>query len=198
MGADQWLKLDVYFIGKPFTMRLMERFGAAGVVTWIAFLAACKRSSVQGRMTYMSDVEARNELFIHDMPLRADNGDPWTLDDFFAFTGKMKQTRKNAHGRVKNVTCTHWEHWQNAQKTEDARDRKRRSRAQNGRDTNVTKNEREKEKEIESDAVTSASPQGAAATAGEPTPTPASSSNGFATDRAAVANLRANLGGNHP
>jgi hypothetical protein len=191
MGTEQWLKLDVYFIGKPFTMKLMDRFGAAGVVTWIAFLAACKRSSVQGRVTYMSDIEARHELFIHDMPLKDDRGDPWTLDDFFTFTGKMKQTRKNAHGRVKNVTCTHWERWQNAQKTDDARERQRRSRAKNGCDNSVTENEREKEREIERAAVTSASTQGADATAKEATP--ATVPNGSLPDRAAVANLKASL-----
>ena len=165
MASDQWLKLDAYFLAKPFTIRVLERFGPAGVVTWVAYLAACKRNPTQGRFTFTSDADAVCQLLLQDLPLVDAKGQPWTIDEFFAFTGRMKQTKKTRHGHVRNVISTHWKQWQNAQKTDDARERKRRSRAQNGCDRFVTKSESESERENESDAVTSASPPGADATA---------------------------------
>lgn len=167
MGGDQWLKLDAHFLGKPFTLKVAERFGAAGVLTWVAFLAACKQGQRQGAVTFGSEDALYRLLFPgFDVPLTDDSGVPWTLEEFFTYTGRMKQTRKTAHGRVQNVFATHWERWQNDQKTADARERKRRSRAQNGH-KNVTlenENEKENEKENESGDVTSpATSQGAVA-----------------------------------
>lgn len=176
--SEQWLKLDAYLLAKPFPLRLLERFGPTGLVTWIAFLAACKHSVVQGRVIFAGEADGRRQLFLdaaHAIELVDGHGQPWTLSDFFTFTGRMKQTRRTAHGRVttadgrvrtadgrvQNVICTHWERWQNTQKTVAERERKRRSRARLSQNSHTPRieSESERENENESVGVTSTSPQ---------------------------------------
>lgn len=143
-----WRKADAYFLAKPLAEQLAGRFGPVGLVVWQAFLDACKRNPIQGRISYTSEAHAEQVLLLElVLPLRDAEGKEFTLEEFWEFTGKHKQTRRTRRGRIINVIATHWERWNNSQKTEDARERKRRSRAINGRDGHVTQNEREKEKE---------------------------------------------------
>jgi hypothetical protein len=108
----RWLALDADLFAKPFTDQLLDRFGWAGVATWIAFLCACKRSRPPGQITVYGDDEALVQMGIFGRPLVDDHGGKWTLEDFWGFTGRMKQTRRTSRGRTLHVRATHWGRWQ--------------------------------------------------------------------------------------
>lgn len=148
MKGRQWLAFDAYFFGKPFPIELQERFGPTGVVLFIGFLCACKRSHPQGQISYMSDTEALHQMGLDDCLLIDNDGEKWSLDAFWTFTGRMKQTKKTTRGRVRNVKSTHWERWQDVARRDMAAERQRRSRAKNGCDTG-----RDDERDIERDAT---------------------------------------------
>jgi hypothetical protein len=130
----RWLALDADLFGKRFTDDLYRQFGWAGVVTWVAFLCACKRSRHPGRISALNETEAAHILGLADWDLADNDGKPWTLDDFWAFTGRKKQTRRTRHGRHFDVTSTHWERWQDAAGRAREAEQKRTSRAQKRRD----------------------------------------------------------------
>lgn len=132
-SGRRWLALDADMFGKPFTLDLHLEFGWAGVGTWIAFLCACKRSRTPGTVRFLNEADARSQLGILGWDLVDGLGKEWSLDDFWAFTGRKKQTRKTSRGREMNVTATHWERWQDDKRMQDGRERKRRSRDKNVR-----------------------------------------------------------------
>lgn len=132
--AQRWLAIDADMFGKRFIDDLYDEFGWAGIVVWIAFLCACKKNRIPGRIRVMNDIQAATELGLAQWDLVDNKGAPWTLSEFWAFTGRKKQTRqilvqrrdssrtrdgrvtdssRTAHGRVRDVCATHWERWQN-------------------------------------------------------------------------------------
>lgn len=135
----RWLAVDADLFGKRFTDDLYRQFGWAGVVTWLAFLCACKQGRVQGRVRVMNDVQALHELGIAGWDLVDNDGKPWTLTDFWLFTGRKKQTRRiptyrrdargTATGQCFDVVPTHWERWQDSGRRATEAEQKRRSRA---------------------------------------------------------------------
>lgn len=129
-NARRWLAIDADMFGKQFIDDLYDTFGWAGIGTWTAFLCACKRSRTPGRVSFISEADARAQLGIIGYDLVDNHGDSWTLDVFWTFTGRKKQTRKTSHGRIKNVSATHWERWQDDARMQTERERKRRQRAQ--------------------------------------------------------------------
>jgi hypothetical protein len=133
----QWLVFDADFFTNPFTDALLRRFGATGAVVWVAFLCACKRSFTPGEIHFASDAEALWLMRLSDVPLADHSGREWTLDEFWRFTGRMKQTRRTSRGRVTYVRSTHWERWQDDARVLMARERQRRWRA-TSRDADVT------------------------------------------------------------
>jgi hypothetical protein len=154
MSADQWLKLDAFLPARPFSQQLMERFGLSGLGMWVAFLAACKRQPTQGRIAFISYDEALQIMGVYGCCLLDNEGQPWTLEDFFNFTGRKRQTRRTMRGRTLYVTSTHWEDWQETRAIALARERKRRWRAKSGTFQERPENEKENEKENESKSVT--------------------------------------------
>jgi hypothetical protein len=108
----QWLAFDADFFFNPFTIRLRNQFGPAGIVAWVAFLCACKRSRTPGTIRYSTDAHLRDQLRLHDLELVDQDGKEWTLDDLWTFTGRQKQTRRTSHGGWMYVKSTHWERWQ--------------------------------------------------------------------------------------
>jgi hypothetical protein len=139
-NGRRWLALDADFLSNPFTIRLLEQFGAAGVVTWVAFLCACKRSPTPGVFVYTHEAQALVELGIFHLQLRGGAVDKWTLDDFWRFTGQQKQTRMTRVIHRKHVTCSHWGRWQQDARRQDEAERKSRSRGRNRRDIPRTSN----------------------------------------------------------
>lgn len=136
----RWLAIDADLFGKPFTHDVYNRFGWAGVAVWVAFLCACKKSRTPGRISVMNDAQAASELGIDAWDLVDNKGEPWTLTEFWAFTGRKKQTRRTstyrrdarrtATGQRFNIDATHWQRWQDSARTATEAERMRRSRAE--------------------------------------------------------------------
>lgn len=129
MNGRRWLAIDADLFGKRFTDDLYQQFGWAGVVTWIAYLCACKRSRFPGRFTFLNEADALAQMGLIGWETVDNDGKPWGLDDFWKFTGRKKQTRRTQRGRETNVTATHWGRWQQAATTSREAERKRTSRA---------------------------------------------------------------------
>lgn len=126
----QWLVFDADFFDNNFTIALLERFGPAGVALFMAFLCGCKRNHIQGRISYRNEWEALEKLGIAVVQLADNDGLPFTLDEFWEFTGKYKQTRRTRQGHTWNVFATGWEDWQQSKNRLVTAERKRRSRAE--------------------------------------------------------------------
>lgn len=159
----RWLALDADMFGKRFTDDLYHKFGWAGIAIWIAFLCACKRSRVPGRMRFINEPDALAQLGVIGWELVDNQGKPWALEDFWTFTGRKKQTRRTSRGRETDVRATHWERWQETYATQRKAEQMRTSRAQkrgsvqpqmwNGDATNV-------ERDSDSDSDTPLPPGG--------------------------------------
>lgn len=126
----RWLALDADLFGKRFTHELYDQFGTAGVAVWVAYLCACKRSRTPGVFHCFNSADALGQLGLIGWELVDNAGDKWTLNDFWTFTGRKKQTKRIAHGREMDVVATHWGHWQNDARMEARREQMRSSRAQ--------------------------------------------------------------------
>lgn len=105
---------------------LLDRWDMEGLCAWMLFLAACKRELVQGELVYTSDEEAWTKIGAEPKA--------FTLDEFFSFTGRLKQTRRTRHGRITYAICTRWKEWNNTVTTELKREQKSRSRGENAGD----------------------------------------------------------------
>jgi hypothetical protein len=136
----RWLALDADLFAKRFTHDLHDRFGFAGIVVWMAFLCACKQSRIPGRVRMANDLDGMSKLGLTGYDLADAKGEPWTLTEFFDFTGRKKQTRRVpvqrpdsqriANGRLLDVHATHWQRWQDAGTRAREAERKRTSRTQ--------------------------------------------------------------------
>lgn len=105
-------------------MKLLGKFGHAGLLTWVCFLAACKRSINQGEFQYGSEEEGWRMLGL-DYPITPN----FTLQEFFTCTGHLKQTKRRRIGRLTHVTCTQWKDWNVSFKRQFDREEKSRKRA---------------------------------------------------------------------
>lgn len=138
MSGGQWIALDVNYYLSPLALRLRERFGPVGLILWPAFLCACKRSPIQGRITFGSDTEALYLMGLGGLDLVDGNGVKFELDDFWTLLGQLKQTKRTRRGQLSNVTSTHWERWQDDSRRHAEAEKKRRQRAQTKGDTTGT------------------------------------------------------------
>jgi len=127
-NGRRWIALDADFFANQFTDRLLDRFGPAGVCLFVAFLCACKRSRIQGQISYISDAEALDLLGLRHLPLIDSSGDNWCLDDLWKFTGTQKQTSRTQRGRLRIVKASHWALWQKSFQRQEEAERKSRSR----------------------------------------------------------------------
>lgn len=108
-----WFAFDALYPHGETAQKIADEFGRDGLLVWACFLAACKRGATQGTFTYVTDESGWAELGLPDPANRPD----FSLDDFWSFTGRIKQTKKTRSGRVKNVTATRWGRWQNVKKS---------------------------------------------------------------------------------
>lgn len=150
----QWLVFDADFFDNSFTLALLERFGPAGVTLFMAFLCGCKRNHIQGRISYRNEFEALEKLGVATMQLADKEGLPFTLDEYWEFTGAYKQTRRTRQGHTWNVFATGWEDWQQSKNRLVAAERKRRSRAEKRHNDEGRDNDSERDSETDSDGVT--------------------------------------------
>lgn len=142
----QWLPLYSKVAFSRTGTALNERWGMEGLCTWMLFLAACKREPLEGTFSYTSEPDAWAKL--------GAQATLFTLDEFFALTGRLRQTRRTASGRITNVVCTRWGDWNYAVQTEFDRQKKSRKRARNtgdnGRDVQGTDRDSDKDNDKDS------------------------------------------------
>lgn len=192
----RWLAVDADMFSKRFINDLHERFGPAGVAVWVAFLCACKMSPQQGKVRMASDHDGMYKLGLSGWDLIDNKGEPWTLTEFFEFTGRKKQTRRVAvqlsdsrriaAQRLLDVCATHWEHWQDACRTDVERLRKRRWAQQNRRRVDVasaSRARREIDADIDSDIDSDISPLPPSAPASPDTTSSGRRGNGTGTPK---------------
>jgi hypothetical protein len=125
---DLFVPLSVRFATGSTGTAIQDKFGLEGLAVWAAFLAACKLNRPEGEISYASEAEGWSILGVAKPPA-------FTLNDFFAFTGRLKKTRRTRSGQVTYTVCTPWERWSKEQRQEAERRRKARLREQSKRDT---------------------------------------------------------------
>lgn len=145
---------DADFYDNGFTMALMARFGLAGPAVFLAFILACKKSYIPGRISYRNEAQALEIMGIPDAVLTDSQGQPWTLDEFWELCGRHKQTRRRRQGHAIQIISTHFTEWQQTLKRANAAERTRRSRAKTERDGSAHERERERERESDRASVT--------------------------------------------
>lgn len=124
---SRWIAFDVYFFDDDLGIAIREHFGPVGLTLFTAFLCACKRNSVQGQFRYTSDAEALTVLGLPGMELVNEQGEAFTLEDFWTLLGQRKQTRRRRRGRITDVVSTRWERWQKGYGRPDADEQTSRS-----------------------------------------------------------------------
>jgi len=113
----RWIKLSADFPFDSTSTRIGDKFGPVGVLLWAAYLTACKRGGIEGRITYASEEDGWLLLGVEPQE--------WTLAQFFAFTGRLKQTRKlreRSARRTTTIICSAWDDWNPPRGTRDGRD----------------------------------------------------------------------------
>jgi hypothetical protein len=121
----QWFPLASEVAFTRTGTKLLARWGMEGLCTWMLYLAACKRDLNPGSFRYTSEPEGWTKL-----GARATS---FTLEDFFKYTGTLKQTKRTRIGRVSHVVCTNWEAWDYETRRQIEREEKSRKRAGNTR-----------------------------------------------------------------
>jgi hypothetical protein len=140
VAQRRYFKMDAEFFASDLADAVYQRFGGNGLLLFIAFLAACKRNNVPGRMSYMdgSTSDLLNTVGLAGLRLENEEGEPWTVDEFWTFLGRRKQVSRTRRGRLVNVVSSRWNLWQTDWKRDDNAERKRRSRGKTERDSDVT------------------------------------------------------------
>jgi hypothetical protein len=80
-------------VDTPRDDQIARQWGYCGVVVWVKFMQACKRAAEPGRVPFHSEDQLATELRIAGWPPLVDvDGKPFTLAEFFQWTGKRKWT----------------------------------------------------------------------------------------------------------
>lgn len=150
-----WIAWDSGFYASSLGDGLAERFGSAGIVLWNAYLCTCKRALVPGQIAVYNDHDTLSQLGVPWLNLVNEDGEPFTLDTFWTYLGRMKHVSRTRRGRATYVTCTHWEAWQHDARRDVEATRKRRSRQETtGTMQAETRTQRETFTETDTDTFT--------------------------------------------
>lgn len=127
--------------------RLKKKYGRDGLLVWMLSLAAAKRSREQGVFTYTSEAEGWQLLGLDDDP------PAFSLDEFFAYTGRGRSTRIVRLGSTRHVFYINWKSWNDQFKKQQQSERMSRKRGGNtrtshARSAHVTGTEGEVEGEV--------------------------------------------------
>jgi hypothetical protein len=125
---SQYVPMDTGIAFGKTATRLKKKFGRDGLLTWVLFLAACKRSREQGTFSYTSESEGW-QLIGLDYP----HTPQFSLDAFFAFTGRGGGTRLVRSGSIRRVSVVNWQSWNEEWKKQQGSERMSRKRAQSAR-----------------------------------------------------------------
>ena len=130
--TQRFAYLDVHFCHKKTFHRLLAEFGPWGPLVFIALILEAKNGNPPGTLEYPTESVGWSKLgFENTIP-------DFTLDEFFAATGRLRQTRKTSRERQQIIVLSQWERWQNERRSYVERERKSRNRALSKRDTNGT------------------------------------------------------------
>lgn len=143
----RWFSLSALYPHGETARRIQAEFGRDGLLVWILFLAACKRSPIQGSFSYTSEEGAWAELGLLDPADRPG----FSLDEFWTFTGRLKQTRRTRSGHVSHVSATHWKEWQDASARRIEAERKSRKRAEKTPDIPALDSDRDTDRDRDRD-----------------------------------------------
>jgi hypothetical protein len=87
-----------FFCGSRKEHDLYERWGWCGVTLWAAFMSACKRAPLEGRVRFESEEHMAANLGVVGRELLDADGKPFTFREFFAWTGVRHWTRMVTRG----------------------------------------------------------------------------------------------------
>ncbi len=87
-----------FFCGSRKEHDLYERWGWCGTAIWVAFMSACKRGPIEGRVRFESEEHMASNLGVVGRPLLDADGKPFTFREFFAWTGVRHWTRMVIRG----------------------------------------------------------------------------------------------------
>jgi hypothetical protein len=121
----QYVPIDTGIAFGKTATRLTKKYGNDGLLTWMLFLAAAKRSREQGVFIYTSEAEGCQLLGVTPT---------FSLDAFFVFTGRGGGTRLVRHGSVRRVSLVNWKSWNDEWKKQQSSERNTRKLAQNARE----------------------------------------------------------------
>lgn len=130
--AQRYARIDVDFMHKRTANTLLEKFGPAGPLVFLALILRAKDGSPPGTFTYPTEALGWDRLGLPDLDVG------FTLDEFFTATGRIKQTSRRRNGRVWNVYLTRYADWQKDAKRYEEATKKARTRAHSTGDTNGT------------------------------------------------------------
>lgn len=121
----QWVPISVDVAHGATGTALLRKFGRDGLLAWVLFLAACKRGTDEGAISFATEAEGLAALGLEADP------PSFTLEQFFAYTGQgLKLTSKVRVGRltVVRVKPEVWTAWNRSLRRQMDADRKSRSR----------------------------------------------------------------------
>lgn len=129
----QWISADVYYADSNLGIAIRDNFGGIGLLVFDLFLRACKRSPVEGQLTYSSLPDFLAQLGIPALPLVDEAGETWELDALWTLLARHKNVRRTSRGRLTTVKATHWERWQRSRSDGKNTDKKQTDSAQQKR-----------------------------------------------------------------
>lgn len=120
----QYVPLSVHFAAGHTGQKLQERHGLEGLGAWACFLAAAKRSPIQGSVEWYSEEDGWRQLQVKARP-------SFTFEEFVATLGRLHLAKTTKRGEVKTTSIRAWNEWNLTIKRQQDADKKSRKRAQN-------------------------------------------------------------------
>lgn len=129
--AERYARIDVNFMHKRTADKLRNELGPLAQLAFLALILRSKDGATPGTFVYSTDAIGWEKLGLD--PDR--DGIPFTLDEFFRLTGRLRQTSRTHVGRLTNVKLTRYEQWQKDARRYEERVKKSRTRRKSTGDT---------------------------------------------------------------
>ena len=108
----RWIAVDIDYYAGPLADVIRYRFGPIGLLVFDAYLRACKKNNVEGRITYSCEAEFLSIIGLPGMALVDEAGEEWPLDALWSLLADHKQISRRHRGRLTDVISSRWEQWQ--------------------------------------------------------------------------------------
>lgn len=130
--AQRYARIDVDFAHKRTARRLTEELGIVAPYVFITLILRAKDGIEPGTFVYRSEAVGWEKLGFDPEAM------PFTLDEFFTVTGRLRQTSRKRLGDIWNVKLTQYGEWQKDSKRYEEAAKKSRTRGKSAGDTNGT------------------------------------------------------------